>query len=139
MMKVLASVTLVQLIVQLIGARKAIRGRIAYNLPLMQGKPENVARDMWTMGSGLAAPWPLLAAHAAGAVLLLARPRTWLRRAVGWLGAVYILGILGERVTRESFRHPDSKTTPLTASGIALSVAMALLGLAGRKRRSAAR
>lgn len=137
-MQVLASVSLVQLIVQLAGATKAIRDRIPYDVPVGQGKPENVVRDMWTMGSGLAAPWPLLVGQAAGTVLLLARPRPWLRRAVGWLGAVYIFGILWERVTLESFRHPDRETTPLIASGLALSAAMALLGLPGRQGRTAA-
>lgn len=94
MMKVLASLALVQLIVQLAGARKAIRDGIAYELPFKQGKPENVARDMWTMGSGRSAPWPLLGAHAAAIVLLLARPRRWVRRVLGLLGAAYVLGIL---------------------------------------------
>lgn len=134
-MKVLASVSLAQLVLQLIGARKAIRDRIPYDTPIGQGKPENVAHDMWTMGSGLAAPWHTLAVHAAGTVLLLARPRPWVRRALGWQGALYILGILWERITRESFRHPDRETTPLLASGLALAVAMAVLGLTGGKRR----
>ncbi|MBE4717267.1 hypothetical protein [Pseudarthrobacter sp. AB1] len=133
-MKVLASVSLAQLILQVIGARKAIRERIPYDVAFGRGKPESVARDMWTMGSGLAAPWHTLAVHAAGTALLIARPRPWVRRAVGWLGALYIFGILWERITRESFRHPDRETTPLIASGLALSVAMAVLGL-GRKRR----
>lgn len=136
MMKVLAAVSLAELIVQLAGARKAFRDRIPYDLPFMHGKPENVERDVWTIGSRLSAPAPLLAAHAAGTVLLLARPRPWLRRAVGWLGAVYIPGILLERVTRESFRHPDRETTPLTASALGFSVAMAFLGLARGRRRA---
>lgn len=103
------------LIVQLVGARKALHNRIPYNLPWMHGKPENVARDMWTMGSGLAAPGLLLVAHAAGIVLVLARPRPWLQRVLGCLGAIYIPGILGERVTWESFRHPERKNAPLIA------------------------
>lgn len=134
-MKVLASVSLAQLVLQLIGARKAIRDRIPYDTPIGRGKPENVPHDMWTMGSGLAAPWHTLAVHTAGTVLLLARPRPWVRRAVGWQGALYVLGILWERITRESFRHPDRETTPLLASGLALAVAMAVLGLTGGKRR----
>ena len=135
-MKALASVSLVQLIVQLVSARKAIRDRIPYDIPFGHGKPENVARDMWGMGSGLAAPWHTLAVHAAGIVLLLARPRRWVRKAVGWLGALYFLGILWERITLESFRHPNKETTPLVASGLALFVAMAVLGLGGRRRGS---
>ncbi|MEJ1191867.1 hypothetical protein [Pseudarthrobacter sp. CCNWLW207] len=134
MMKVLAAVSLTELILQLIGARKAIRGGIPYDAPIGRGKPEDVARDMWATGSGLSAPWHTLAAHAAGTALLIARPRPWVRQAVGLLGVLYILGISWERITRESFRHPDRETTPLIASGLALSVAMALLGLR-RKRR----
>lgn len=131
MMKVLASVSLVQLILQLAGARKAIRDKIPYELPFRQGKPEDVARDMWTMGSGLSAPWPLLGAHAAAIVLLLARPLTWQPRVLGVLGAAYVAGILGERPTRESLRHPDRETTPRVAAVLALPGAMAVLGLAG--------
>lgn len=133
-MKVLASVSFVQLIVQLVSALKAIRDRIPYDIPFGQGRPDKVARDMWGMGSGLAAPWHTLAVHAAGVVLLLARPRRWVRKGVGWLGALYILGILWERITMESFRHPNKDTTPLIAAGLALSLAMAVLGLGGRKR-----
>jgi hypothetical protein len=128
-MKVLASVSLVQLIVQLLAARKAIRDRIPYDIPFAHGEPQNVEGDMWTKGSGLAAPWPMLAAHAAVTTLLFARPRPWLRRTAGVVGAAYILGILWERVGRESLRHPDTETTPLVAAGLALSVAMARLGL----------
>lgn len=138
-MKVLASVALVQLILQVAEAHKAIRDGIPYELPFKQGKPENVARDMWTMGSGLSAPWPLLGAHAAAIVLLLARPRPWPRRVLGLLGAAYVSGILGERPTRESLRHPDRETTPRIAAVLALPGAMAVLGLAGRKRRMGAR
>lgn len=135
-MKVLASVSFVQLIVQLVSALKAIRDRIPYDIPFGQGRPDKVARDMWGMGSGLAAPWHTLAVHAAGVVLLLARPRRWVREGVGWLGALYVLGILWERITMESFRHPNKDTTPLIAAGLALSLAMAVLGLGGRKRGS---
>lgn len=138
MMKGLASVSLLELIVQLAGARRALRDRIAYELPFMHGKPENVGRDVWTIGSRFSAPAPMLAAHATGIVLLLARPRPWVRRALGCLGAAYVPGILLERVTRESFRHPDRETTPLIASALSFSVAMALLGLAGQKPGPAA-
>jgi prolipoprotein diacylglyceryltransferase len=77
----------------------------------------------------------MLAAHAAGTTMLFARPRPWLRRVTGVLGAAYILGILWERVSRESLRHPDTETTPLIAAGLALSAAMARVGLAGLTQR----
>jgi hypothetical protein len=131
-MKLLAFVSLAQLVLQAVAARRAIRERIPYDNPLSRGKPEDVARDMWTSGSGLAAPWPFIAVHAAGTVLLLVKPRPVLRRMVGWLGALYIVGISWERVSRESLRHPDTKTTPLIVAGLVLSTAMAWLGLRGR-------
>ncbi|UEL29496.1 hypothetical protein [Pseudarthrobacter sp. L1SW] len=130
-MKALVSVSLAELLVQLLAARRAIRDRIPYDTPFMNGKPENVARDMWTVGSGLSAPWPVLAAHAAGTVLLMVRPRQGLKRAMGWLGSVYILGILWEHASRESFQHPDRETTPLITGGLFLSAVMATLGLRG--------
>ena len=124
-----------EILLPVVHVLSAVRDRIPYDTPIGRGRREHVARDMWTIGSGLAAPWHTLAVHAAGTVLLLARPRPWVRRAVGWQGAVYILGILWERITRESFRHPDREITPLLASRLALAIAMAVLGLAGRKRR----
>ena len=96
MMKALGTVSLLQLVFQLIGARKAIREQIPYDVPIGRGKPEDVERDMWNMGSALSAPWPMLAAQAACTVLVLARPRIWVRRAVGCVGALYVFGILWE-------------------------------------------
>lgn len=87
---------------------------------------------MWISGSGLAAPWPFLAIHAVGTALLLVRPRPVLRRMVGWVGALYIFGISWERISRESLRRPDTKTTQLIVAGLVLSTAMAWLGLRGR-------
>lgn len=132
-MRVLGVISVLELVVQLLGARKAIRERIPYDLPFAQGKPENVSRDMWTMGSGLAAPWPTLAEHAAGTVLLFVRPRIWVARVMGGLGIVYVLGYLGERVVRESFRRPNGVTTALSAIAMCLAGAMAVLGFTARR------
>ncbi|KRE52953.1 hypothetical protein ASG92_25125 [Arthrobacter sp. Soil736] len=133
-MKILAAVSMASLLVQVAGARKAIRDQVPYDTPSGHGKPENVARDMWTAGSGLAAPWPVLAAQTIGTLMLFGKPRPWVGRALGWLGCAYIYGHLSERSIRASFRHPDTKTTPLTVLGTVLSIAMALSGLARRER-----
>lgn len=131
-MKALGAVSAVQLAIQVVQARKAIREHIPYDLPFAHGKPENVARDMWTMGSGTSAPWPTLAAHGVFTVMLFAKPRAWLQRALGWFGAVYVVGSLAERGVRESFRQPNLKRTPLNAISTALAIVMVVLGLVRR-------
>lgn len=140
-MKILAAVSMAQLLVHVAGARKAIRDQVPYDTPSGHGEPENVARDMWnpTKGSGMAAPWPVLAAHTIGTLMLFGKPRPWVGRALGWLGCSYIYGYLSERSVRASFRHPDMKTTPLTFLGTVLSIAMALAGLARRERPAGTR
>jgi hypothetical protein len=101
-------------------------------LPFARNEPENVARDMWTSGSGMAAPWPLLAAHAAGTTALFVRDPLWLRRAIGGLGAWYVVGYLLERNVREAFRRPNERT-PSHAAAVGLSIAIAVVGLRSRR------
>jgi hypothetical protein len=138
-MKILAAVSVAQLLIQVVSARKAIRDQVPYDTPFGRGKPENVARDMWSQGSGMSAPWPVLAAQAAGTLVLFGKHPSWVGKALGWLGGSYIYGYLSERSVRASFRHPEMKTTPLTVLGTVLSIAMALLGLARRERPSGSR
>ena len=132
-MRVLGVISALELVVQFIGARKAIRVRIPYVLPFAHGEPEDVSRDMWNMGSGLSAPWQTLAVHAAGTVLLLARPRVWVARVMGCFGIVYVIGYLGERVVRDSFRHPNGETTAISVIGLSLVATMAVLGFTARR------
>jgi prolipoprotein diacylglyceryltransferase len=131
-MKVLAWLSAAQLAVHLQAARTGIRHRVPVEWPFATGNPDTVARDMWTKGSGMAAPWPLLALHAAGTTALFISDRVWLRRAVGGLGAWYVLGYLLERNVRESFRRPNERT-PSHAMAVGLSAAMAVVGLTGRR------
>lgn len=140
-MKIVAAVSMAQLLVHVATARKAVRDQVPYDTPFGRGKPENVARDMWnpTLGSGMAAPWPVLAAQAIGTLMLFGKPRPWVGRALGWMGLSYVYGYLSERSVRASFRHPDMNTTPLTVLGTVLSIAMALSGLARRERPSGTR
>jgi hypothetical protein len=138
-MKILAAVSMASVLVNVASARKAIRDQVPYDSPSGRGKPENVARDMWTMGSGMSAPWPVLAVQTIGTLMLFGKPRPWVGRALGWMGLSYVYGYLSERSVRASFRHPDMKTTPLTVLGTVLSIAMALSGLARRERPSGTR
>ena len=140
-MKILAAISTASLLVHVASARKAIRDQVPYDTPSGHGEPENVARDMWnpTLGSGMAAPWPWLAAQAVGTLALFGKAPSWVGKAMGLLGCSYIYGYLSERSVRASFRHPDMTTTPLTVLGTVLSVAMAVKGLARRKRPAGTR
>jgi hypothetical protein len=131
-MKLLATLSAAQLAVHVQAARTGIRHRVPVELPFLTGSPDTVARDMWTIGSGMAAPWPLLALQAAGTTALFAGDRSWVHRAMGGLGAWYVAGYLLERNVRESFRTPNERT-PSHATAVGLSLAMALVGLYGRR------
>ncbi len=131
-MNLLATLSAAQLAVHLQAARTGIKHRVPVDLPFAKGDPDTVARDMWTMGSGMAAPWPLLAAHAAGTTALFLRNPLWLRRAMGGLGVWYIVWYLLERNVREAFRRPNERT-PSHAAAVGLSAAMAAVGLARRR------
>ncbi len=131
-MKGLGVLSALQLLVHPIGARQSLRDKIPYDLPFAQGEPENVSRDMWTMGSGMAAPWPTLAAHAAGTVFAFGKPRRWPTRLLAWIGVVYVFGYLGERGVRESFQRPNEYTV-LNGIALALAAAMVVRGFTLRR------
>ncbi len=135
-MHVLKAVSAAQLAVHLVQARTAIRYRIPFDLPVGHGRPENIHRDMWFIGSGMAAPWPLLAAQTAGTIALFRPHPRWLPRAMGWLGVVYVAGYLVERSVRDSFRNPNAHATALNAAATILSAVMAVVGLAGGREPS---
>ncbi len=131
-MKGLGVISTLQLIVHLMGARQSLRERIPYDLPMAHGKPEDVSRDMWTMGSGMAAPWPMLAAHAVGTVFAFGKPRRWPTLVLRSIGVVYVLGYLGESGVRESFRRPNEYTLP-NGTALALAIAMVVRGFTLRR------
>lgn len=127
-MNLLATLSAAQLVVHLQAARIGIKHRVPVELPFLKTSPDNVARDMWTKGSGMAAPWPLLAVHAAGTAALFTWDRLWLRRAIGCLGVWNVVFYLLERNVREAFRRPNERT-PSHAAAVSLSAAMAVVGL----------
>jgi hypothetical protein len=131
-MHLLATLSAAQLAVHLHAAATGIRHRVPVELPFLKTSPDTVARDMWTKGSGMAAPWWLLTVHAAGTTALLVRDRPWLRRALGGLGVWYVVFYLLERNVREALLRPNERT-PSHAAAVGLSVAMAVVGLRGRR------
>ncbi len=131
-MNLLASLSAAQLVPHLLGASTAIRLRIPVDNIVYKGEPDTVTRDMWWMGSGMAGPWPGIALQGALTVALFRRDRVWLRRTLGGIGVLYVAGYLSERVVRESLRRPNELTL-LVGSSIALSAAMALVGLTAKR------
>lgn len=128
-MRVLAVTSAVQLGLGLAGLRTALRHRIAYDLHVLRGSPENIGREHWLLGTAFSAPGPMLALQGVCTVRLLVRPDPHAARALGWLGLGMSFGYPLERAVRQSWRHPDAATTPITAAGAALAVAMAWRGL----------
>lgn len=125
-------VSAAQLLVHVVQARRGIRDGIFYDLGLLRGRADTVSRDMWTMGSGTAAPWPALGIHLGATVLAFARPRPWVRRLLGVLACVYVFGYLAERSFRESYRHPTPQATLGNTASFALAIVMALVAFARR-------
>jgi hypothetical protein len=129
LMRMLALVSTAQLAAGLIGRRVALRTGAAYDTPFMKGSSTQIERDQWLMGTSFSAPNVMLATQAAAIAALATRRRVIAATTLGVLGALQFPGFLIEREVRESWAHPSWERTPLTVSGAALAVAMAVLGL----------
>ena len=128
-MRILALTSAVQLGLGLAGLRTALRRRAAYDLHFVRGRPENIGREHWLLGTAFSAPGPMLALQAACTARLLTRPDPRAARTLGLLGLAMSFGYPAECSVRRSWRRPDVTTTPITAAGAALAVVMAWLGL----------
>jgi hypothetical protein len=119
-----------QLAAGLAGQLLALRRRTPFDLPFATGQPEHVGRDSWWMGTAYSAPAPMLAAQAAAIVRLAQGPSDGARRSLGGLGATMVPGYLMERAGRQRLRRSgwDAAETPIAVAGLALAMAMALLG-----------
>jgi hypothetical protein len=127
----LAAVSWIQLGGGVLGLLVAIRRRHPYDLPVMHGRPEAVGRDSVLMGTALSAPVVMLAIQGA-ATVALARGRNdrWADQVLATIGAFMVAGYGGERLVRRRLQPAgwDPIETPLAATGISLSAAMAVLG-----------
>jgi hypothetical protein len=127
----LTRLAVAQLVAGVAGHVVAVRRRLPYDVafPPMAGRPENVARDSWLLGTALSAPIVMLGLQA-GAVSRLRRgeSRPAVRILTG-LGALMISGYLGERVVRRRLGGDvDAVETPVAAAGLGLATAMAITG-----------
>jgi hypothetical protein len=119
----------------LTGLSVAVRRRLPYDVRLvrMRGEPDQIERDLWTMGTALSAPVIMLVTHATATWLVATRCSRIASALLGVLGAVNIAGYLGERVVRERLHVSgwDPVETPVAAVGLGLAALMGLLGLGG--------
>jgi len=129
--RTLAGVSALQLGCGLTGQVLALSRRHPYDLPLLHGRPEAVARDSVLMGTALSAPAVMMAAQvlAVGRLRRNGDPRA--ARLLGVLGLLMVGGYLGERLDRHRLSPAgwDPVESPLVGAGVGLAAAMALLGL----------
>jgi hypothetical protein len=109
----------------------AVKRHHAYDVPLLHGRPDKVARDALLMGTALSAPGVMLAAQGWAIVRLLRGSPNPARRVLGGLGATMIAGYSAERLVRRRLRPSswDPVESPLAATGMTLAATMAILGL----------
>ena len=134
----LSAVSAVQLAVGLVGMGIAVKRRHAYDVPLLHGRPENVARDSLTMGTALSAPAVMLVTQGVAIARLLRGSSKPARLVLGGLGAAMVGGYLVESHVRRRLRpsSADGLETPLAVAGIGLAAAMAALGLGALRDQS---
>ena len=127
----LAAISAGQLAAGVVGLAIAVRRRHPYDVPLLHGRPENVARDAVVMGTALSAPVVMLVAQGMATARVLRSGSTTARFVLGGLGAAMVAGYLGERHVRERLRPSgwDALESSVVVGGISLAATMGVLGL----------
>jgi len=126
---VLVAVSAAQLAAGLAGQVVALRRRRHYDVPLMTGSPDRVARDSWWFGTAFSAPSYMLATQAWALARLLRGPDERARQALRLLGTGMVGGYLAERQCRRRLTPGslDPVETPIVLAGFGGAVAMAVL------------
>ncbi len=137
-MKTLGLVSLLQLLLGVLGLRRALDQQIPPDLPwTATRKPGEVADGHWTEGTALSAPSAMLVVQGVATIVVLfgrGAPRRFAARVLGVIGAVQVFGYPLERVWRQSFVDRDSDLMPFTAGGFIGALKMAILGFAVGRR-----
>jgi hypothetical protein len=125
----LGAASAVQLVAGITGMVIALRRRHPYHVPLLHGRPDNVARDSVVMGTALSAPVVMLTTQTFATIRVLRDGNARARHVLGVLGAVMVVGYLSEQLVRRRLRPSgwDSVESPLLLVGISSAAAMAAL------------
>jgi pimeloyl-ACP methyl ester carboxylesterase len=139
--RLLAAVSVAQLATGAAGMVLALRRRHPYHVFWMRGRVDAIARDAILKGTALSAPLPNLLVQAALTAVAARRPSRGAARALAGLGALQVLGYLGERLVRRRLRPSgwDPVESPLILAGLALAGTMAALGSRTERRDGADR
>ena len=131
MMRFVGALGLAQLVLGVLGLRKAYREGRPAELPFGRiSSADEMRRRHWLEGTALSAPTVMLAVQSVASVALLvsSRPPVLAARVLGVLGALMSIGAPVERIWRESLVTPDREVTPLTIGGFLLGLKLAILG-----------
>jgi len=136
----LAFVSGLQVVTATIALRYAVERELAIDAVGIRRNAADVPRDAYFLGTGVTPPLLFTGVQAVAAAVLLCRPSRTAARTLGVLGAVMFLGYAAERESRRALvpHRWDSRVTPLTAMGAALTVPMAVLGLGSTPTRRGA-
>jgi hypothetical protein len=128
--RLLAACSVVQLAAGGVGLAVACKRHLAYDVPLLHGRPDRVTRDALLLGTALSAPTPMLVAQGCATVRVLQGANGPERLVLRGLGVTMIFGYLGEALVRRRL-HPsqwDPVESTVAVAGLALAAAMAILG-----------
>jgi hypothetical protein len=136
--RLLGAVSSVQLSAGIAGLALALHRRREYHVPLLQGDPDNVARDSVVMGTALSAPMIMLGAQAVATMRLLRGGTDRTRRFLGLLGATMTAGYLAEQLVRRRLLPSgwDPIESPVVVLGVTTAAMMAGLGLTSTGTRA---
>jgi hypothetical protein len=141
--RILAAVSLLQLVTGLAGMAVALRRGHPYDVRIvrLRGRPDRIARDSLLLGTALSAPVVMMAAQGVLIGLVRGHAKTFAVPVLGGLGATLVAGYLGETLVRRRLSASgwDVVESPLLTVAIALASSMAALGLPAALARPAAR
>jgi small-conductance mechanosensitive channel len=114
--------------------RYAVERELATDALGVRCPPAEVAKDAWFIGTGITPPLALMAVQAMASTVVVRRPSVVASRTLGVIGAAMALSYAVERESRRALTSWDSRVTPLTAAGIALTVPLITLGFTTHSR-----
>ena len=129
--RLLGVVSAAQLSTGILGQALALKRRHPYDVPLLHGRSDRIARDSVLMGTALSAPLSMLATQWIATRRLLRGAGAPSDRVLGSLGATMVAGYFAEALVRHRLHRSgyDAVESPLLVVAIGLSGAMAVMGL----------